>query len=176
MKQIGNTGSEGSAYLVKIGHHEVVMKKFKNKSKKLIKKEALFQSIAHIRDISPAIYQINDNNIVMEKMDKNLIEHLRETDGHLSITLQQRIIDIINILDDVGIFHNDPNPCNFMFKNNQLYIIDFGYSKLIDDTLTQQYKTNKINKLFMILGFILRTKELFKKEIKYELFEKYIHL
>ena len=109
-------------------------------------------------------------------MDKNLIEHLRETDGHLSITLQQRIIDIINILDDVGIFHNDPNPCNFMFKNNQLYIIDFGYSKLIDDTLTQQYKTNKINKLFMILGFILRTKELFKKEIKYELFEKYIHL
>ena len=96
-------------------------------------------------------------------------------DGELSLELQQRIIDIIDILDVVGIFHNDPNPCNFMFKNNKLYIIDFGYSKLIDDKLIKKYKTKNINKLFMILGFVLRIKELFKKDVYYELFSKYLN-
>lgn len=175
MKQIGNTGSEGITYLLKVGNHELAMKKFKNKSKENIKKEALFQSIAHIKNISPQVFQINKDNIVMEKMDKNLIEHLRETNGELSLELQQRIIDIIDILDDVGIFHNDPNPCNFMFKNNKLYIIDFGYSKLINDKLIKKYETKNINKLFMILGFVLRIKELFKKDVYYELFTKYLN-
>ena len=175
MKQIGNTGSEGITYLLKVGNHELAMKKFKNKSKENIKKEALFQTIASIKKISPQVIKINKDNIIMEKMDKNLIEHLRETNGELSIHLQQRIIDIIDILDDVGIFHNDPNPCNFMFKDNQLYIIDFGYSKLIDDKLIKKYKTKNINKLFMILGFVLRIKELFKKDVHYELFTKYLN-
>ena len=174
MKQIGNTGSEGITYSFMVGNLELAMKKFKRKSPQLIEKEALFQSIAHIKNISPRVFQINKDNIVMEKMDKNLIEHLRETNGQLSVELQQRILDIFDILDNIGIFHNDPNPCNFMFKNNKLYIIDFGYSKLIDDKLIKKYNKNKINKLFMILGFVLRIKELFKKEIEYELFNKFL--
>tara|TARA_B100000900_G_C20562656_1_gene709599 strand:- start:209 stop:733 length:525 start_codon:yes stop_codon:yes gene_type:complete len=174
MKQIGNTGSEGKAYLFIEDGVEYVMKKFKNKSKKNIKKEGLFQKIASIKDISPKVYKINDNNIIMEKMDKNLIEHLRETDGQLSIQLQNRIIYILDVLDNIGVFHNDPNPCNFMFKNNELYIIDFGYSKIIDKKLIKKYNTPYLNKNFMILGFILRIKELFKKNIYYEIFNKYL--
>ena len=163
MKQIGNTGSEGRTYLLKIDNREYAYKKFKNKSIDNIKKEAYFQKIASIRNISPKVYKIDDTGIIMEKMDTNLIDYLKETNGELSIELQNRIIYIIDVLDELEIFHNDPNPCNFMFKKDQLFIIDYGYSKLIDNKLIKKYKTKNINKKFMILGFIFRMEQLFKK-------------
>ena len=58
-------------------------------------------------------------------------------------------------LDKINIFHGDPNPANFMIKDGKLYIIDYGFAKIIDKKLYKKLRTNTPNNKFMILGFII---------------------
>ena len=136
--------------------------------------ETTFQKIASKYDLSPKIKEIDTDNrfIVMEKLDFNLIDYIKKNKGVISTNVQRRIIEIINTLDKIKVFHGDPNPLNFMFKKNKLYIIDFGFSKKIDITTKKEYDTLFVNKKFMILGLLIKLKEIYNvkfPEIKCEL-------
>ena len=102
----------------------------------------------------------------MDKLNKNLFDVLKENKGHLSDYLQTEIIRIIMTLDNIKIFHGDPNPLNFMLdSNDKLYIIDYGFGKKIDDKLVKKHGTHNINMKFMILGLVLKLRDIFKPNI-----------
>ena len=165
ISQLGESGKEGTTNLVaskKLQDRELAMKKFKKtKSIDCIHREADFQKRASKHGITPVIHEVDEfgRSIVMDKLDENLPDHIRKA-GSLSPDLQKQIINIIKKLDDIGIFHADPNPFNFMIKNGKVFIIDFGFAKDIDDQLIKQHGTTP-NKSFMILGLILKLKDLF---------------
>ena len=134
----------------------------------------LYKKIAAKHDLSPKIKEIDTDNryIVMEKLDFNLIDYIKKNKGILSISVQKRIIEIVNKLDEIKVFHGDPNPLNFMFKGNKLYIIDFGFSKKINSNIKKDHGTVFVNKKFMILGLLIKLKEVYTTkfpEIKCEL-------
>ena len=139
------------------------MKQFNpNKSSNNIKKEVEFGKIASKYGISPKIIDVNYSQkyIIMEKLDRTFFDVYKEKKGIIGNDLQNNIIKIVNLLDRIGIFHGDPNPANFMIKNNRVYIIDFGFSKKINEELIKQYGKNP-NHTFMILGLLLKLKETF---------------
>jgi tRNA A-37 threonylcarbamoyl transferase component Bud32 len=160
--QIGNKGKEGITFLVKFRNKEYAMKRFnKKKSSINIQKEATLQIKASTSGISPKIIDVDivNNFIVMEKMDKHLIDLIKENNGCLSDNYQKQIINIFMKLDQCKVFHADSNLINYMLKDDKIYIIDFGMSKLIDDKLIKKLNTNTPNLEFMNLGFILKLKE-----------------
>lgn len=161
--KIGNSGKEGITYLVKKDGKEYAMKTFKNsKSAKNIIKESEFQNIASKVGISPKVYEVNniDNYIVMDKMDKHLVDVIREQNGILTEMQQRQIINIFKKLDEIKIFHGDSNILNYMCKGQLIYMIDYGMSKYIDEKLIRKLGTDKPNYELMTIGFILKLKEL----------------
>jgi len=161
--KIGNSGKEGVTYLVKKDGKEYAMKTFKNsKSSKNITKESEFQKIASKAGISPNVYEVNiiDNYIVMDKMDKHLIDVIKEQGGVLTEIQQRQIINIFKKLDEIKIFHGDSNILNYMCKGQLIYMIDYGMSKYIDSKLIKKLGTDKPNYELMNIGFILKLKEL----------------
>ena len=62
-----------------------------------------------------------------------------------------------------------------MTKGSTMYIIDFGFAKPIDDKLVKKYETNSPNIKFMILGLMLKLKEIYRDhnpDIEYKIFTK----
>lgn len=166
IEQLGLAGKEGIVYkVVTKGKKEYAMKTFKmSKSSKTIKLEAETQNVAAKCGISPKVISVDtvDNNIVMELLDKTLLETIINKNGKITKVVQEAIIDIICELDKCGIFHADPNPLNFMFdKNGKLYIIDFGYAKHIDQKLKKKLNTSYPNRVYMLPGIILKLREIF---------------
>lgn len=182
ISKIGSSGKEGVVYIVKDNYkltdNIYAMKCFKkNKSSKKLKLEVDLQKRCSTIDICPSIidYDTVSKYIVMEKMDINLLDILKAQNGELSLSQQKNIITIFQKLDNIGIFHSDPNPLNFMLnKNNKkIYIIDFGLSKYIDTKLIKKYNTSTPNMKYMVIGFILKIKE-FLPNIRYKLLEQYL--
>ena len=176
-EQLGSTGKEGKTYLVvdKKGN-EYAMKQFNpNKSSNNIKKEVEFGKLASKYGISPKIIDVNYSQkyIIMEKLDRTFFDVYKEKKGIISNDLQHNIVKVVNLLDKIGIFHGDPNPANFMIKNGRVYIIDFGFSKKINEDLIKQYGKNP-NNTFMILGLLLKLKETFGDIPKNEILLKEI--
>ena len=95
----------------------------------------------------------------MDKLDKNLFDILKENKGKLSLKTQKRMIEIFKKLDEIGVYHGDPNPLNFMEKDGELYIIDFGFGSKIDEKLCKKLKSDKPNLSYMPIGFLLKIKE-----------------
>ena len=75
-------------------------------------------------------------------------------------TQQYQILDIFEKLDSVGIFHADSNILNYMIKNKKIYIIDFGFSKEINEKLIKKLGTSTPNIRMMTLGLVLKLREL----------------
>lgn len=185
ISKIGSSGKEGIVYLVKNNYKSntdntdlYAMKCFKkNKSSKKLKLEVELQKKCALIDISPSVidYDTISKYIVMEKMDINLLDVLKNQNGELTISQQKNIINIFQKLDNIGIFHSDPNPLNFMLNKNskKIYIIDFGFSKKIDTKLIKKYNTSTPNMKYMVIGFILKIKE-FLPNIRYKLLEQYL--
>jgi tRNA A-37 threonylcarbamoyl transferase component Bud32 len=171
IKQLGEPGKEGTTYLVRDVHgKDYAMKTFrKTKSSNRLRREANFQKIAYKAGISPKVYDydIVSKYILMQKMDKHLYDVLKANGGVLLKYQQQRIIEIFQILDKIGIFHNDANISNYMLLGKQIYIIDFGFAKEIKN------KTNP-NMTLMLIGFILKLKELHAPEKSYALLKTYL--
>jgi len=164
LEQLGNTGKEGVTYLVKTnGGRYFAMKTFKKKkSSERLRHEADLQQIASEFGIAPKVIEIDtvSKYIVMEKMDKHLVDVMKEQNGNLTEDQQKQIIYIFKKLDEAKVFHGDSNILNYMYKKNKLYMIDFGMSKKIDNKLITKLKTNTPNMSLMNLGFILKLKEL----------------
>ena len=164
IKQIGNSGKEGVTYLVKtIGGKYYAMKTFKKcKSSDKLRLEADLQDKASKFGIAPKVIEIDtvSKYIVMDKLDKHLVDVMKETQGDLTQEQQLNIIDIYKKLDEAKVFHGDSNILNYMYKRGKLFVIDFGMSKNIDDKLIKKLGTNTPNFILMTLGFILKLKDL----------------
>jgi tRNA A-37 threonylcarbamoyl transferase component Bud32 len=180
IKQLGNKGKEGITYLVKdkISNKEYAMKTFnKRKSIENIKRESELQKIAGDVGISPKVIYVDlvSNNIVMDKMDEHLFDVMKRQNGDLTEIQQKQILDIFNKLDEINVFHGDSNLLNYMLKNEQIYIIDFGMSKMIDNKLKKKLKEDRPNFTLMNLGFILKLKELKCPESSYSYLIKQVN-
>jgi len=142
----------------------VAVKQYKKlKSPVRITSEIDFQKQASERGISPKIlnYNLSDKTVEMEKLDRTLLDVLKSSGGKISIKYQRRIIEIFRILDELKIFHADPNILNFMEKNGNLYIIDFGFAKKINKNLIKKHDNHSdLNMQFMPLGLYIKLKEL----------------
>jgi tRNA A-37 threonylcarbamoyl transferase component Bud32 len=172
IKQLGDAGKEGITFLVerKKDKKEFAMKTFKKtKSKKNILHEANCQNMASKTGICPKVIDIDleNNFIVMEKLETHLYEVMKKQKGVLTKSQQQQIYNIFKKLDDANVFHADSNILNYMFKDEKLFIIDFGMSKIIDDKLKKKLQTEHPNKNLMTLGFVLKLKELKCPEASY---------
>ena len=118
----------------KYGRNIYVKKTFKkNKSGKKIIQEAKIQDIAFKLDVAPKIieYNIIDNYIIMEKLDKHLISiNILNKNLKLSKQQQHRIVEIFKLLSTEKIIHGDTHVFNFMLKNEKIYLIDYGNSRI----------------------------------------------
>jgi tRNA A-37 threonylcarbamoyl transferase component Bud32 len=179
MHQLGLKGKEGTTYLVKDKYtgEEYAMKTFrKQKSSSKLRQEAKLQQLAANTGISPNIIDTDtvSKHIVMDKMDKHLLETIKKQEGNLSKTHQKQIINIYKELDKAGVFHGDANLLNYMFKGKQLYIIDFGMAKEITNELVRKLGTTTPNLHIMTLGLILKLKEMNCPASSYEYLAKFI--
>ena len=77
-------------------------------------------------------------------------------------------------LDKVGVFHGDSNILNYMIKGDKIYIIDFGFSKEINERLCKKLGTCKPNIDIMTLGFVLKLIELKCPATSWRYLKKYI--
>lgn len=172
VKQIGNKGKEGVTYLVQTKDGaEYAMKCFrKQKSSTTLRKEAQLQKQAAKYGIAPDVVDVDtvSKYIVMEKMDRHLYEMMKKQDGDLKKSQQQAIIKIYKKLDEACVFHADSNILNYMYKGRQLYIIDFGMAKEITPAIQKKLGTNTPNMSMMLVGLIIKLKELRCPETAYQ--------
>lgn len=166
IRQLGHEGKDGRTFLaLDKSNKEVAIKIFKpNKSTRQIEQEASFQSHASTFNITPKVIEYNGRGkyIVMEKLDTTLYSLFRKQDGQLTLKQQQQLISLFKVLDKTGIFHADPNPLNFMYKRNKLYIIDFGFAKSITTRVKQSYGENP-NLKYLTRGLCLKLRKLYPK-------------
>lgn len=172
IKQLGNKGKEGITYLVETKNgNQYAMKTFKKqKSSATLRKEAELQKKASTYGICPKIVEIDtvSKYIVMEKMDIHLTDLIGKQNGNLKKNQQQQLLNIFKKLDDAGVFHGDANILNYMVKNKQIYIIDFGMSKEITPQLKKKLDTDTPNMTMMLIGLIMKLKDAKCPESSYE--------
>lgn len=179
VKQLGERGKEGVTYLVRTKDgKEYAMKTFrKQKSSITLKREADLQRLAAAQNISPDVIEIDTvfKYIVMEKMDRHLIDVMKKQNGDLTKSQQLAIIKLFKKLDTAGVFHADSNLLNYMYKKRKLYIIDFGMAKQITPKLIKKLGTSTPNMSIMLLGFILKLKELKCPETSFQYLLPYLN-
>jgi predicted Ser/Thr protein kinase len=171
-KQLGEKGKEGTTYLV-TDHHgkEFAMKTFrKTKSSDRLHKEYSLQKKAAKAGVAPRVYDYDTVSkwILMEKMDKHLHDQIEEEKGVLHKRHQLRLLEIFKKLDEVGVFHNDANVCNYMIKRDEIYLIDYGFAKEITPKLKKKLGTEHPNGRLMLIGLILKLKEMKLPEKSYK--------
>ena len=174
-EQLGEKGKEGTTFLVKDRNgREFAMKTFRReKSSSTLKREFLLQKKASRKNITPRVYEYDtvSKYIVMEKMDKHLYDEIKNK-GVLCKKYQERILEIFDKLDQAGVFHGDANILNYMIKDGEVYIIDFGFSKEITPQVLKKLETSRPNYHLMTIGLILKLKELSLDEKSYKYLKK----
>lgn len=165
VKKLGVEGKDGTVWLIKYKPtisskpKEYALKQFKSrKSSGEIQREAELQIISSKVGISPRVIEVDilSKYIIMEYIEgDSLFDTLKKSNGAMSIHDQINFVKVIDKLDEIGVYHGDPSPLNFMYdKNKNLKIIDFGFGKKMDNT-----DPNK-NRKSMLLGFILKMKQI----------------
>lgn len=161
--QLGEKGKEGTTYLVTDRHgKEYAMKTFRSgKSSATLHKEYSLQKKAAKAGLAPRVYDYDTVGkwILMEKMDKHLYEQIDDNKGILRRKEQERLLEIFRKLDEVGVFHNDANICNYMIKDGNIYMIDYGFAKEITPALKKKLGTDYPNSRLMLIGLIMKLKE-----------------
>jgi len=155
--QLGRPGKEGTVFLVVDDDaNQYAMKTFrKKKSGKTLEKEAYFQYLASKKGISPNIIEYNpeEKYIVMDVLEKTLLEVVHEQKGMLTEAQQKQLVDLYKGLDEVGVMINDGNPLNIMIKKGRFYLIDYGFAKFTSHKDFKNYKEPNIE--LMPLGLLL---------------------
>ena len=180
IEQLGEKGKEARTFLVSDKFNcEYAMKTFrKNKSSEKITEEVRMQRLCSDKGISPRVvdYDTEKKFIVMERMEAHLIQLIEKNNGVLSENFQRQLIHLFTTLDKIKVFHGDANILNYMVKNTQLYIIDFGFGKDIDDQLIQKLATPNPNMELMLLGFILKLKDMKCNPSSYSVLKPYLSI
>jgi tRNA A-37 threonylcarbamoyl transferase component Bud32 len=161
---LGKPGKEGTVYQTTYRRKDYALKQFRpTKVIGNIYKEAELQQQAAKKGIAPKVIAINpvEKFIVMEKMDRSLMDVIKKYRGKIPQKYQKQIIHLIENLDKVRIFHGDPNPMNFMEKDGRFYIIDFGFAKPVDQKLITELASDFPNQKFMYIGLLIQFKEIF---------------
>jgi serine/threonine protein kinase len=185
-EQLGEKGKEGTTYLVTDmkNNKKYAMKTFrKAKSSSVLEREYEFQKKAHKCGISPKVYDYDtvSKYIVMEKMDSHLYDYILSKKGILKKEHQERIVEIFKKLDKIKVFHGDANILNYMIRKGgedsdklEIKIIDFGFSKEINDRLIKKLGTENPNYDLMTIGFVLKLREMKVSEKSYKYLLKHI--
>jgi tRNA A-37 threonylcarbamoyl transferase component Bud32 len=164
IEQLGERGKEGTTYLVRTHEgDEYAMKTFrKQKSSATLRNEANLQKRAAKVGVAPMVIcrDTVSKYIVMEKMDRHLVDVMRKQNGDLKKTQQLAIIKLYKKLDECLVFHSDSNLTNYMYLKKRLYLIDYGMAKEITPTLCKKLGTNTPNMSLMTVGLVLKLKEL----------------
>jgi tRNA A-37 threonylcarbamoyl transferase component Bud32 len=169
-KQLGDPGKDAVTWQVNMGGKKFALKQFKpQKSEKKIRKEVELQTLAANAGIAPKIHDVDYDRkyIVMDKLDKHLVEV--GSDKLVADDSQRQLVNLYNKLDDIGVFHGDPNPLNYMFKRKKLYVIDFGMSSVIDSKLKKKLATETPNADIMALSMVLKLKKIGFPEQSYSI-------
>jgi len=160
-KQLGEKGKDAITYEVKVNGKKYALKQYKpRKSGSKIIQEAEMQKDLACEGICPKIIDVDTERkyIVMEKLDKHLVDITREKS--ISQKHQKQLMKIYKKMDEIGVFHGDANPLNYMTKGQKLYVIDFGMSKPITKSLCKKLGTEYPNSDIMTLGMILKFKSM----------------
>jgi hypothetical protein len=132
-KQLGESGKEGTCYLViNKSNEEYAMKQFKTrKSKVKFDKEVSFQRRACELGLAPKVIDVmyDPPRIVMECMNRTIEQVIKDQNGILTEDQQNDIISLCQKLDENNIYHCDPNPLNLMEGfDGKFKWIDYGMS------------------------------------------------
>jgi tRNA A-37 threonylcarbamoyl transferase component Bud32 len=177
-EQLGEQGKEGTTFLVTTENGtEYAMKTFrKQKSSATLRKEAELQKMVAELGASPNVIDIDtvSKYIVMDKMDRHLLDIMNEQGGTLTKHQQKQIISIYKKLDRAKVFHADANLLNYMYKGTKLYIIDFGMAKEVKPALIKKLGTDTPNIHIMTLGLALKLRDLKCPNSSYEYIIRYL--
>jgi tRNA A-37 threonylcarbamoyl transferase component Bud32 len=167
LKQIGHEGKDAFVYeITDFNGNKHAMKKYKKEVKSVnIKKEIGFLEKLRDSNITPKVIYSNvkEKYIIMEMFDKTLFDEINEK-GKISQKTQKDILKIHDKLDNLGVFHGDPSPLNLMFKENELKVIDFGFSRDITPELKNELNSERPNYEITTLGLVLKIKDKVGKE------------
>lgn len=162
--QLGQPGKEGTTYLVMDPirpEKRYAMKCFRRtKSENRLAEEAHYQWIVSKAGLAPKVYEFNprEKYILMEALDRTLLNILHENHGKFPESLQQKVIDLYKQLDETGVAVNDGNPRNIMEKNGKLYMIDYGLAKFSNSSSFRKYPTPNMTLLPNALFFYIKEK------------------
>ena len=165
ISQIGSDSKEGCTWIVRRRGKDYAMKEYKNANKSCdkIEDDVFYQTECAKHGLTPKIieYSLDPKYIVMEKLDETLFEYMVRNKGKIPVKHQNRIVKILKDLDELEIFHGDPNLTNFMRskEEDKFYIIDFGMSKDMQSKNNKRKYGETPNKKFMIPGLYMKMKE-----------------
>tara|TARA_B110000091_G_scaffold209615_1_gene251097 strand:- start:594 stop:1127 length:534 start_codon:yes stop_codon:yes gene_type:complete len=140
LQQLGEDGAQGVVSLVEFPNGlRSAMKQFKHtKSTNRIRQEADFQQLAADAGIAPKVMHVDleHRRIFMEPLQSRVVDGLKN--GHKQF--ENELMGIMNVLDDIGILHNDGNALNLMLDfENRLKIVDFGLAKKITPKVRKKW-------------------------------------
>jgi tRNA A-37 threonylcarbamoyl transferase component Bud32 len=166
LRKLGVPGKDGTVWAVKYKPPDekrnpgvYALKQFKpSKSSKKILLESELQSEAAQNGISPKIIDtdIFGKFIVMDLLPgETLFDILKKSAGVMSLWHQKELVELIKKLDKISIYHGDPSPLNFVAgADGKLKVIDFGFARKMREG------ESLLNQKYMLLGFILKMKEM----------------
>jgi tRNA A-37 threonylcarbamoyl transferase component Bud32 len=125
--------------------------------------------------VSPNVIDVDtvSKYIVMEKMDNNLMD-LIKNQGTITKKQQKDIIKLYKTLDKAKVFHRDVNLLNYMYRDEKLYLIDFGMAKEITSSIKNSLGTDKPNMQIMPLVLALKIRDIGLPVSAYDYILKYL--
>ena len=105
----------------------------------------------------------------MENMDKHI-----NLSKEITNKQQKQIISILKKLDKSQVYHDNIKIENFMYKGDNLSIINFSKSKPITNNLITKYNTDTPNLTLSSLSLVSELKDKNFNKSSYELLLKYI--
>ncbi|RUL49590.1 MULTISPECIES: serine/threonine-protein kinase [Lysinibacillus] len=170
-------GSYGVAYLIEHSgsHKKYVLKRMKAKHRSKEKLRQKFNlEIQLLKEIgllnTPSVISQGEiENIpfyIMDFIEGQTFEQAIFRDGNTfsldqSLSITKQLLEYVVILHNKGIVHRDLRIPNILFKDDQLYIIDFGLASYIDKNIQSEVidnpkrAQNHISDLYFIGHFLL---------------------
>lgn len=102
---------------------EIDSKLIKTRTKREAK---ILQKLYENRLHAPKLFKTEENRIYMEKIDGITVKQAINDEN--ASDLMKKVGEIVAKLHNLDIVHGDLTTMNFLIKNNEIYVIDFGLS------------------------------------------------